>query len=40
MPPTWPAKKRRYFYHRHPANLVGLLSHCQRGEEYIVGQGA
>ncbi len=22
------------------ANLVGLLSHCQRGEEYIVGQGA
>ncbi len=21
------------------ANLVGLLSHCQRGEEYIVGQG-
>jgi hypothetical protein len=20
------------------ANLVGLLSHCQRGEEYIVGQ--
>lgn len=26
--------------HRHQANLVGLLSHCQRGEEYIVGQGA
>lgn len=22
------------------ANLVALLSHCQRGEEYIVGQGA
>jgi len=22
------------------ANLVGLLSHCERGEEYIVGQGA
>ncbi len=21
------------------ANLVGLLSHCQRGEEYIVGRG-
>ena len=21
------------------ANLVGLLSHCQRGEEYIDGQG-
>ncbi len=41
MPPTWPAKKRRYFYPPAPeANLVGLLSHCQRGEEYIVGQGA
>ncbi len=23
-----PAKKRRYFYHRHRANLVGLLSHA------------
>ncbi len=22
------------------ANLVALLSHCERGEEYIVGQGA
>ena len=22
------------------ANLVALLSHCQRGEEYIAGQGA
>ncbi|VFS58192.1 Low specificity L-threonine aldolase [Kluyvera cryocrescens] len=21
------------------ANLVALLSHCERGEEYIVGQG-
>ncbi len=36
-----PAKKRRYFYPPAPeANLVGLLSHCQRGEEYIVGRGA
>jgi len=22
------------------SNLVGILSHCQRGEEYIVGQQA
>lgn len=39
-PPTFPVKKRRFFTHRHQANLVALLSHCERGEEYIVGQGA
>ncbi len=41
MPPTWPAKKRRYFYPPAPRpTSLACLSHCQRGEEYIVGQGA
>ncbi|VEA36888.1 L-allo-threonine aldolase [Salmonella enterica subsp. enterica] len=40
-PPTFPVKKRRFFYPTGTqANLVALLSHCERGEEYIVGQGA
>ena len=34
------AKKRRCFAQRYQANLVALLSHCQRGDEYLVGQQA
>lgn len=39
-PPTFPVKKRRFLPTGTKANLVALLSHCERGEEYIVGQGA
>ena len=34
------AKKRRCFAQRYRANPVALLSHCQRGDEYLVGQQA
>ncbi|MCS6039127.1 beta-eliminating lyase-related protein [Klebsiella pneumoniae subsp. pneumoniae] len=40
MPPTMAGKEAALFLPTGTeANLVGLLSHCQRGEEYIVGQG-
>jgi threonine aldolase len=39
-PPTWRAKRPLFLPTGTQANLVALLSHCQRGEEYIVGQGA
>lgn len=40
MPPTAGKEAALFLPTGTRANLVGLLSHCQRGEEYIVGQGA
>lgn len=41
MQQSFPVKKPPFFLPTGTqANLVALLSHCERGEEYIVGQAA
>lgn len=40
MQQSFPVKKPPFSAYRHSGQLVALLSHCERGEEYIVGQAA